>query len=375
MLENPFKTSESEELLETPIKERESVLSRLYKNKFARTLTLLTALGMSAGNFMNDYEKSRNTGEQRNELVVNRPEQINLSIGEVKIKVEGKGPIIVHLPQIHGADSISETDKSLLDRREKTGEQMSKEDIINSQKKIEGAILELKDKYNVDTVIVESVDQDIMEMIKSIKASLARYDSGEKDSLGASQLFERVNNKDEIPMPDRYRAYLLYAILDHEQNQVSTLKKDISLFKEGKEINDKFKRLFQNKDTEIQTVVLEQEERVLSSMKSNNLINGENMYLWGGAMKLFLEGKIQVEPAETFETNQKAFSQKTMTEANITREEEGIRLAAKYAKDHSKGVIPLVYGQGHDFTSTVKKWNENNKDSSFALGRIEWRGK
>lgn len=375
MFENPFKNSADEELTETPIKEKESVLSRLYKNKFARTLALITALGMSAGNFMNDYEKNRNIEEQRNELVVNRPEQINLNIGEVKIEVEGKGPIIVHLPQIHGVDSISEINKAIESHRKRTGEQLSKEDTIESQKKIEGTILELKDKYNVDTVMVESIDQDIIEMIKSIKESRDRYDKGESTSMSDMQLFKKVSEETELPMVERYRAYLLYAIRNHEKQQLETLKKDMSNFQEGQKVNDKFKKLFENKDPGIQNVVLEQEEGALKIMELNELISGDNIYLWGGAMKLYLEGKIQVEPAETYETNQKAFAQKTMADANVVREEEGIRLAAKYAKDHRKGIIPLVYGEGHDFASTVKQWNENNKDSSVALGRIEWQGK
>ncbi|MDB5260036.1 MAG: hypothetical protein JWN37_267 [Candidatus Nomurabacteria bacterium] len=52
------------------------------------------------------------------------------------------------------------------------------------------------------------------------------------------------------------------------------------------------------------------------------------------------------------------------------RENVAIEQIAKYAKSGQK-VIPLVFGQGHDFTGAVVKWNKSHPDKQFNLITIK----
>jgi len=112
---------------------------------------------------------------------------------------------------------------------------------------------------------------------------------------------------------------------------------------------------------------------------NNPLIQGDNVYIMGAARKLYLDGKINLIPAETDEGNDEGTRaahfthdpnsdpnfQKTVTERN------DIALARITSDPQFKNMkfIPVIFGAGHNFEDNIKNYNKGNP--SDTLGLIE----
>jgi hypothetical protein len=114
---------------------------------------------------------------------------------------------------------------------------------------------------------------------------------------------------------------------------------------------------------------------------ANELISGDNVYLWGAAEKMYAEDKIKIEPAESQEARNKtdapySWQEKLLVPLLGPRHEQRHRIREDSAlgfmgeKVSSERVIPLIYGEAHNFTGSVEEFNHKSGSKKFGLTKL-----
>lgn len=354
--------------------EKRSIFERAYKSKLARTLALFGLLG-AGSEFLRKSGDFGHKPTYTQELV--RGEKFDIKeLGpefDVEMEVPSDNASIIHIGQVHGGTSLEDTKTMIETRNKRTGESMGVEDIVASQKKIEKLLTLLAEKYKSKAVYAEAVAQDEIDLINAVKDLIRQYEEGDRSQIRTlAELYDKVVSK-ETGVNHLHQAHLIYLIRNQMVSDRNSLRDNLEKYKAGEEVDRKFSKLFsQNGSQGIAEIILADSQRDINKISSNELISGDNVYLWGAAMKLYLEGKIDLKPAETIETNQAALSS-----PNISLEER-LRLREKTAMQQiSKGsdltkhnFIPLIFGKGHDFKNSVEGFNKYGVMNKVGLIRV-----
>lgn len=326
----------------------ESFLSRLRKSKTAKALALAGLLGTAGALFENQREKTGPQEEVKYELTEGK----EISLGEfsknftIKKEVSGKNPLILHIGQIHGADSLAETATAI-----------EKDKLVAFQKDLENLILYLRDTHNLKRYYLEGVEPGFFSVLNGLRAELEKMaQTEEKTALKSNRLisaFDKIAEDEKLP--ERYRAYLMYALKEAAE----------------RELKDRTGGM-----TEDERFGLHQ---VAEHMKKHPLIAGNAMYIWGSPMKLFLENRIEVLPAETMEASQKAFAsfedekdRQNMERRHNIREDAALEVI-KQSVGNKEAVVPLIYGVRHDFSDNISVLNKKEGGSKIGLLKISPR--
>lgn len=324
-----------------------SIFERLRRSKTAKTLAFAGILGAGGAAF-ESMRGDAKKGETRYELVGDR----EIELGELsrkftlKKEIDGKNPLILHIGQIHGADSIKETEAAI-----------DLQKLVEHQKDLEKLMAELKEKYGLKQFFVEGIAPDVLELVRAVKEKTAapRSDS-RKDVIeynnNLSAMFHNIARVGS-ELTERHKAYLLYALKTAAEQILNS-----SAVESDKELTEGLKSIVEN-------------------MKSNELISGDKMYVWGAPMKMYLEGKIDVIAAETTEANQEAFAPHTSEEDRRNKErrhnirEDAALKIINQNTGRNRTMAPLVYGVGHDFFDNVKAANKYALSGGMGLLKIE----
>lgn len=334
-----------------------SILQKLYKSKFLRYLIIAGTLSFS--NQFSCMEKGHK--EEVSSAQVELAQKV-LDLGEQSEKfteyvAQEGNPYLLSIGQIHSSFFLSGTEKSFEDNENGI------KDLIENQKDIESLVLGLVSKYGIKKVYLESTPSSWgLEGLRSFKQEMS--------SLEGNSRLERIGKAYEESQSafDCQRGPLLYLLkLELEKTDVAGLDPDQ-------------KNIF---------------DTLQSKVVNDSLISGDNLYVWGGVVKLFIEGKVDVAIADDPNSEEEAV--KTLEHGDVDTEEiedlnarlESSRLKAsalQKEKDFIKnsavandirenaavsGIIqdagrnpqsfyPIVYGIAHDFTNNVCHYNSEH---------------
>jgi hypothetical protein len=349
--------SEEEKKQELPAEQ--SFLGKIYKSKIVRALALAAAL--AGGEEFVESKFFRHSGGKETTFTQVENRRIEVKEGKIVTQIEAEGPLLLHIPQMHSMGGVAET-------IEAGGDAVP---IIQSQKRVERVLLELKSKYGTNLVFAENLDEYSLPGVHVIEESIKE---AEREHASLMQLFSFIERDLPKDVSESAKAWYLYAVLVQQKKDVVELRKERDEFKSGKNVAGKFKQLFAHESQAPGTadVVIQQEEMFLHDMESERLLANDRIYLWGASMKLYLEGQIELLPAETRTANRKAYG-KSLGGVEVGKDREGVALELVAGRKPSgKALIPVVYGEGHDFTAAAKEWNAAHPAHEFGLARITW---
>lgn len=334
-------------------KDEQSVLERLYKSKSARAVAFAAAL-FGAGTIT----ESVNSKHPKNEAAIaGAVEKDELKLEglsdkfKTEVQVPGGDQTILHIGQVH--------------RDEKSFKEFGDvQDIIRSQKHIEELLTYLKENGTIDTVYGEGVndavlhniyyvqhldDEGIVSVAKSLKDPTHEYEEGTQ-AIGLyaakCELLRRANEVDS-----NYQLQIKVG-LPHKP--------------------------------EIESLIQELRKKA-NEIGNDELIRGDNVYLWGAETKMYSERKINLRAAQNEKADDETMAPYTLKEAipaildlglkpgfrHIIRESAALDMIAKDAPTLKEKIIPLVYGRRHNFTAAVKDWDKKAGSQKFGLTRVE----
>ncbi len=372
-------------------KSEKPFLGRIYNSKTARIIALLGVLGIGAK--MNDFEglgeikfgqtakeksefSQREKSEKRHYFEILTDDKIPAAHSIKRYVVKNAKKTIVHLGQQHGLGNF-ETLKKFAEKRG-SREDVIKKETIDNQKNIEKQILYLKDKYEAKNIFVEGMDINSIKTYDSLKKSIEEAEKnlsvGEYWNILQGSFDEIMADKN---LTEEHKSRMGYFIKISMERDLKNLKSYTSIRKNaGNILPPKYAKLFEiwSKNNVNQESVFKYMEEKIKKNDNNEFIKGENIYYWAGAaMKLYMESKINILPAEDQKANEEAF--RLFTESNILNEEnreknfkKGNEIRENAALDFiselggdQQEIIPLVYGKGHDFSNNVSEFSKKGK--------------
>jgi len=395
-IEKPREKNKEEQ---KPVEKKKSIFEKLYKSKTARLLAFLGFLGTSSTFLPKakyEYQKPSKTYELVEHRKLDLKELSEKFKSEIQIPHEKRS--IVHIGQIHGADTIQETQ-----------EKIDIKEAISNQKGLEELLLFLSKNYQLRNFYAEGLVEGQLQLIGAVKNEINSIRKDEERlppetwnrllNLYTSADLEKVKSE----MPERYRAYVIYLSKCEFDKEINSLDNEYRRYEDEKEKpSEKYGKLFQiwsEKGVNSQKVFdnLEKQKNIIAN---HELIQGDRVYIWGAPMKLYLEGKINLIPAETLEANQQAFTPYPGSEITFTkeqlkdpkererfeklleerkeiqearhniREDAAIDIITSSPDFQTQQFIPLIYGVGHNFKDNVEKFNKESPDQEIGLIQV-----
>src|SRR3989344_754170 len=256
-----------------------------------------------------------------------------------KYKITGADKTLVHIKQIHLVENIKENSPEW-------------EEIVHVQSEIYQILDSLNLNYGLKTVYDEGVSPELMELVEGNR-TLKRMRSGLEDitldfcSRRLLELEELKRDPTQLSLsaylryPDDKNCLQRYSL--EIDDEISSLKEDI----------DEIKRMVE-----------------------------ENKIIYGAALKMFDEGRIQILPAETLRANLlasviaddvlsgKPVSEKFYDEYVMKNRED---LVLSFISESADPINFLVYGGGHWFGDNINQWNKKHPDKKYSLIEIVHR--
>jgi hypothetical protein len=376
-------------------KERRGIFDRVYRSRTARILAVAAALGIG-GKFFLDKQEKFHKPVTRYELI----DKNILDIGNLekkffkKIEIESpQNRYILHIGQLHGSDNVEETESGF----KKYGKKIK--DLEQIQKNIEELLLLISDKYGVKDVFIEGLDKDTLNFFDQLKKEITEAPLTDRWDYLIQLYYFAKNEKENLTQSQR--AHILYLVKIKLSGEIKILEKNIEINnKKPESLPSEYSTLF--KTCHKNNVTIDKMRDNLVDLEyeisDHELIRGERIYMWGGAMKAYLEDLISVHPAETLEANREAFAKYSNEEFTVTqtqinkpqelekmrklieerirfnergnniREDAAITQITQSPEFELRQIIPLVYGDGHDFKDNIEKINKKSKNN---LGLIK----
>lgn len=339
-------------------------LEKLYKSRFARALVLLSSLS-----FFGQFGCIEKPCQQhRKQAQVKLAKKI-IDIGNQSrffnsYAVHKGDKYILSIGQIHSDIYMDVTEKVFTEHSEH-----GVDDLVNNQKYIESLLLELIQRYGVKDVYLEKTPSTWnLDRIRETKEKIKNLKTPEQKIRAIESMH---NDIDMLASCDSEKGPLLYALyvsLQHIDGSALPKREQIS-----------------------RTVLL-------STIGNDPLISGDRVYVWGGAMKLFAEDRIDIKIADDDEkaakrlsryvgtedeaeleerlrsgrvrpeelANHKEFTKRNF-EVNNIREDAAVSIVAEGAKRSDQKFYPLIYGVTHNFSDNVKRHNDTH---SSKLGLV-----
>jgi uncharacterized protein YukE len=297
---------------------------------------------------------------------------------EVEAQVPGGEKTILHIGQLH----LSSPDKKP-DRREM-------QEIIQSQKHIEELLKYIVEKGAADTVYVEGITEEYKKTLDDARNLVAKSEHDSPDNVIADSV---VIMNDAMLVEDsptsntseeKSKADWLYAAKCELERQYKTIEAEYKTFTTTGHADSRYEKTFElwkQKGLKIQEAM----ERIrvrAEKIGSNELLRGDNIYLWGVAEKMYAENKIKIGVAESKTARVKTMAPYSLSERILSIPENGYKPAYRHRiredvaldlinKDLPKEkVIPMIFGENHNFSESVKDFNKKTGSDKFGLIKI-----
>ena len=278
---------------------------------------------------------------------------------DFKIEVEnGEGPYIIHMGQWHYIPDKEKTDAV-------------KDGIIMSQKDIEKFILMMQEKNGTKDIFCEGF----------VKEGIELHNQGKKI---------KAETVDNIQIsPENYH-FLVTMLMHHEKeknfmNKISGIPLNHFNLLKVKEIDRYFEENPPKFDPALENISQKERQEIMREFKLDSFltpgeqfteakkmwrdlkdkgsfytINEDAVYVAGANEKLFLEGKINMIPAEDKGLNETfpIDDPQAFMAWQKKREEWAIKSISE--SDSKERYKILLYGNLHDFGSSVEDFNKNN---------------
>lgn len=339
-----------------PEQKKYGILESMYKSKFARAAAFAAAIGGALFEAHREYASAKAQTEA-SEMLEKKGVKLESLANKFKaeVQVPGGDKTILHIGQIHAVGSF----KSMESGKE-TGE------IIRSQKAVEELLTYLSENKLTDSVYVEGFGKGSVEFLKLQESDV---NDTPLDSLAKNSKFLDLP---ELNRQDSAKAAWLYAAKLRLEKTIKAVEGKTKNLPEGSE---------EAKEAASRLSVFKEE---LSEIGSNKLIAGDNVYIWGAAAKMHAEGKINILPSETTEAREKTEAPYTLKEAlpaamslgvkaefrHREREDVAVKMVAQGAQAQNEKVIPLIYGDAHNFTESVTDFNKQSGHGTFGLTKV-----
>lgn len=352
------------------LEKQQGFLERVYKSRISRTLALASALAFF-GQF--GARESRDSHKESREVSKDTLDLGNLDTTFRAEKAEDGKQYILHIGQMH-ADFQLETSRRTYEKEFEGG--MGR--LIENQKHIEDLIQELSKKYGIQnfyledtpsTFDLESLTEKRGEIQKKLEAD--PYVAGDHIQALYNEASKGTLDSDKGPM-----MYLLSCQL-------------------GSVINRVERQIQQGGVSDLLLVKLAQYKALRDQLAANDLIKGDNIYIWGGALKLFLEEKINIKLAESKtaleEITKKTFKKRgeialdaemastderlksaSLKAELLSREKEFLGMSIEHSNQREDATIsviskdfgngekyyPVIYGLAHIFDDNVTQYKK-----------------
>lgn len=268
---------------------------------------------------------------------------------------------VLSIGQVHSDVMLEGTQKGM-EASSKNGVQ----DLIDNQKHIEALLLDLQQNYGVrETYLEDTPSAWSLKLLKPLKAELE-----------ASE-----NPAAKLAIVEKAYVYARDITVDCEKGPVLYyLERTLENLEKG-DLSDSARK---------------QASSLRERIAADHLIAGDNIYVWGGALKLLAEGKMNIKIADEQEgatpflaeiekgggqegdeenlmerlsaaksraeklIEEKDFVRKSFAYNNY-REDAAISIIAQDADKSTQRFYPLVFGIAHEFTDNVKKYDAARK--------------
>ncbi len=305
-------------------------------------------------------------------------EQNNFS-AEMEID-NGTGPYIIHIGQVHEPPTGSDVERSLFKRK-----------VIAVQKNIEKITLDLQGGGACDEVCVEGYTTKILLSYLAYISDVRKKTSETQPTVEAfcvkARELERLSMLAAVGMEvgkaDGVDCYILFKEMEkmekYFQKNPPKFKKDENGI--GQESHQK------TEEEKFAKAV-----KLLEDARSgkNELLSLDGIYRAGAELKLLIDGKIKINPAEDETVINKAVDalrevekqvalegKNELVEANKRfasfafrpREDAAVNFISK-TETGGKKLILLVYGSGHNFKDAVDAYNKANPKRRFGLIKL-----
>lgn len=335
-------------------KDEQSVLERLYKSKSARAVAFAAAL-FGAGAITESAASKHPKNEATIAGAVEKDELKLEGLADkfkTEVQVPGGDQTILHIGQVH---------RNEVSFKEFGGVR----EIIKSQKHIEELLAYLKENGIADTVYGEGVNDAVLHNI-----SLMQHIGIEGIESMAKSLKDPAQGYSE-----ETQAVCLYAAKCELLREANQLDSNYSQF----EARDGIPR-----GPKAESFIQELRKKA-DEIGNDELIRGDNVYLWGAAIKMYSERKINLRAAQNEKADDETMAPYTLKEVipaildlglkpkfrHAIREGAALDMIAKDASTLKEKIIPLVYGAGHNFTGAVRDWNKKAGEGKFGLTQVE----
>lgn len=331
-------------------KKEQSVFERLAKSKPARAIAFAAALFGAAATM----ESRGFDTKERETSTIEAVENDELKLEDlakkfnVDVQVPGGEKTILHIAQKHGENTLKETRR--IDK------------VITSQKRIEELLTYLKDKGLVDSVYTEGLNKEYKAFIDGPK------------HMESERIFEiaKVLNDPSLGYSEMRQANWLYSA-------------KCELLQRAKKLEIKYaESLKSGVDDKEMTAQIERSKTIAHEIGENALIKGDNVYVWGTSFKMYAEGKIDLRSAETAEADEATMAPHTLKEAipavlemgnkpafrHRIREDAALELIAKDIPNLKQKIVPLVYGESHNFKEAINEYDKKSGNHALGLTRV-----
>lgn len=205
-----------------------------------------------------------------------------------------------------------------------------------------------------------------------------------------------ISQESEKDIPGSVKAWALYQCAVLYERELLRLDAYAADYQQEKSVPDEYRSIFLQWETDGNSIGQEMSDRAKTgqAIRHYPAINGDNIYHWGAAEKLWIEGEIDIVSAETFEANRRSLEvvrTSPMTKEEFTNPDkraEAIRMLNEKARqrdeirdstavsiiaqDRSDGqkLYPLIFGGAHSFRDNVERYNEEHPDRPLGLIRV-----
>lgn len=323
---------------------------------------------------------------------------------ELQVK-NGDGRYLIHIGQVHGMSAIEY--KDLIDNFLSDQHAHEKRDyVVSYQKQIEGMINELQENgYIGKDIYDEGIAPENLELLnrlQSFKSSLQKS-KNEEEPLLYHRLAEFLEREDFNLLIKGERnigegaplRYIILSKIEELEKKFGEKPPQFNLAKEKKAIEerDALNAVLGDKGDLLPFQMTGSEkfksaDLMLKKIRSDEragfwIMNKDAIYFGGGAaMKLFLDGKINIKASEDPKANDKAV--KVLKEKGGASQEERKKhlmddredafldiLSSDFKLGEERRITSVIYGRAHNFTRAIEEHNKKHPDQKIGLVRID----
>jgi hypothetical protein len=256
------------------------------------------------------------------------------------------------------------------------GKAIDVEALVSRERAIEELLLYLKERYEVKHVYAEGIPADTLHMLRRTRAAI---EERRRDvSLTPPDVWNHIEHvaraaESEAFADEPTRAAILGLLSVEMRKELDMLLLAKAKAKRGENIPRRFALYFsilKESRSDFKTIIETMRDRE-GEIARSPLLKDDLLYLYGAAMKLFIEERIELYPAEIVATEKRSRTEPKTGVAKI-REDTALSLVRNDLTKHTEPYIPLIFGDRHDFKNNIQTINQILSEP-LGLVRLEYR--